>query len=178
MKTINLLLLSRCIKKKFYQCRFYLTGNAAGPITARILIPGLAYSFEYADENGVVLVSGKSDADGQIHLNGDWQNNDILNSTSGYLTLKSEEDFSNFDATVTVNGLGYILSGEGTAGTSTLAINGKTLDLVGTHFNNVEEMLLMLPTASADNKPLIKGSTWSPSNLNVLYSKNWRTQLD
>lgn len=175
MKTINILLLSHRIKKKFYQCGFYLTGNQAAPIEAEITIPGLQYRYEYADENGVVLDSGASDADGHIHLNGDWQNNDILGSTSGYLTLTAEEDFSNFDAQVRINGLGYILQGEGTAGRSTISINGKTLDLTGTRFANVDEMLMLLPEASADNQPLITGYTWSPSNLTVLHSKNWRT---
>lgn len=178
MKTINILLLSSRIKKKFYQCGFYLTGNQGGPIVAEITIPGLQYRYEYADENGVVLDSGASDADGHIYLNGDWHNNDILGSTSGYLTLTSEEDFGNFDAQVDVNGLGYILQGEGTAGRSTISISGKTLDLTGTSFANVDEMLMLLPEASADNQPLITGYTWSPSNLTVLHSKNWRTQLD
>ncbi|MGM9818817.1 MAG: hypothetical protein ACI30B_07555 [Paludibacteraceae bacterium] len=178
MKTTKLLLLSRRIKKKFYQCGFYLTGNSAGPISAEITIPGLQYRYEYADENGVVLDSGASDADGHIHLNGDWQNNDILGSTSGYLTLTAEEDFGNFDAQVSVNGLGYILQGEGTAGRSTISINGKTLNLAGTHFTSVDEMLLLLPEASADNQPLITGYTWSQKDLTVLHSKNWRTQLD
>lgn len=178
MKTINILLLSSRIKKKFYQCGFYLTGNQVGPIVAQITIPGLQYRYEYADENGVVLDSGASDADGHIHLNGDWQNNDIIGSKSGYLTLTAEEDFGNFDAQVGVNGLGYILQGEGTAGRSTISIKGKTLNLTGTIFANVEEMLMLLPEASADNQPLITGYTWSPSNLTVLHSKNWRTQLD
>lgn len=178
MKTINILLLSSRIKKKFYQCGFYLTGNQAGPIAAQITIPGLQYRYEYADENGVVLDSGASDADGHIHfINEEIINGDHI-SNPGYLTLTAEEDFGNFDAQVSVNGLGYILQGEGTAGRSTISINGKTLNLTGTVFANVEEMLLLLPEASADNQPLITGYTWSPSNLNVLHSKNWRTQLD